>query len=104
MVGGRLAGRLGVPLARREPLHAGQRLATRALELVGVEQVGEVRIGVDDADDVVGHTAGSTQRRSGMSERRRRGADAGHVHARGPSRAPGRPWGGERRPGLEDQP
>ena len=39
-----------VPLAGREPLHAGQRLVTRALELLVVELLGEVGVGVDDGD------------------------------------------------------
>ena len=41
--------RAGVPLAGREPQHAGERLAPRALQLIGREQVAQVGIGVDDA-------------------------------------------------------
>ena len=44
-----------VPLAGRELLDAGQRLVARALELRVVELLGEVGIGVDDADHGRGH-------------------------------------------------
>jgi hypothetical protein len=42
----------GIPFARRQATYAGQRLALCALALRLVEQVCEVRIGVDDADQV----------------------------------------------------
>ena len=50
-----LARDVDVPFAGRELLHARERVAARALELVGVEQLGEVGIGVDEADDVAPH-------------------------------------------------
>ena len=65
---GRLVRRGGVPRARREPLRRGP--APRAARARGrrlVEQVGEVGIGVDEADDGAGHvdsTRGAHVRRS----------------------------------------
>ena len=53
--------------AGRELLHARERVAPGALELVGVEQLREVRIGVDQADDVAPH--GRVLPIEGMSER-----------------------------------
>ena len=50
-----------VPLAGREPLDAGQRLVARPLELRVVELLGEVGIGVDDADGRGGHAGRSTR-------------------------------------------
>jgi hypothetical protein len=58
-----LARDLGVPVAGRQPLHARQRVAAGALDVVLVEELGEVAVGVDDADDVVrreGHGGGGT--------------------------------------------
>ena len=49
-----------VPLAGREPLDTGQRLVARALELVVVELLGEIRIGVDDAYDRGAHAGVAT--------------------------------------------
>src|SRR4051812_3730719 len=46
-----------VPLAGREPLHAGQRLVARPLELLAVELLGEVGVGIDDADGRGAHAA-----------------------------------------------
>jgi hypothetical protein len=62
-----LARHMHVPFAGRELLHARQRVAPRALELVGVEQLREVRIGVYEADDVAPH--GQVLPIQGMSDR-----------------------------------
>src|SRR4051794_1672912 len=51
-----------VPFARRELLHARERVASRALELLGVQQLREVRIGVHQADDIAPHGRGPTHR------------------------------------------
>ena len=40
----------GVPLAGREPQHAGERVAPRALELLGREELAQVGVGLDQAD------------------------------------------------------
>jgi anti-sigma B factor antagonist len=53
MVGGRLERSRCVPLTGRQALDACERLVTRPLEFALVEQVGEVGVGVDDADDVL---------------------------------------------------
>ena len=45
-----------VPLPGREPALAGERLAPGTLALGFVEQLGQVRVGVDDADEI-GHRA-----------------------------------------------
>ena len=49
MVDVRLARAVDVPLARRQSLDTGQGLVPCALELVVVELLGEIRIGVDNA-------------------------------------------------------
>jgi hypothetical protein len=41
-----------IPVARRQLLHARERVAARPLDVVLVEQLGQIGIGVDDADDV----------------------------------------------------
>ena len=51
-----LQGRRGVPVTGGEVLHARERPALGALELRPAEHVGELGVGVDDRDHVVGHT------------------------------------------------
>jgi hypothetical protein len=41
-----------IPVAGRQLLHARESVAARALDVVLVEHLGEIGIGVDDADDV----------------------------------------------------
>ena len=41
-----------VPLAWRKTAYPGQRLAPCALALGLVEQLGEIRVGIDDADEI----------------------------------------------------
>ena len=48
----RFARDLRIPVAGLQLLHARERVAACALDLVLGEQLGEVGIGVDDADDV----------------------------------------------------
>ena len=50
-----LARRGRVPRPGRQAVDPGERLAPRALELVLIEQLAEVGIGVDDADGVAPH-------------------------------------------------
>ena len=52
----------GVPLARRQPPDPRQRATARRGKLIGVEQISEVRVGIDDADDVI-HAQGDTRER-----------------------------------------
>src|SRR5436309_14962306 len=41
-----------VPPAHRQAAYAGQRLAAGALELVLVQQAGQIRVGINDADEI----------------------------------------------------
>ena len=63
-----------VPDARRQPRHARERLAARALVVALVEQLAELGIGVDERDGLVAHTRESYP--IAMSARVRRRADA----------------------------
>ena len=47
-----LEGAADVPHPRRQPAHAGQRLAAGPFALGGVKQVTELGVGVDDGEDV----------------------------------------------------
>ena len=69
-----------VPFTRRQVLHAGQRFMARLLELRVVELVGEIGIGVDDADHRGGHSRVPTR----MSALIRRSPD-GAPHSERPA-------------------
>lgn len=85
MVDVRLNGADSIPLADRQVAHASQRLSPGALALVLVQQIRQIRVGVDDADEigqrahgnregsvpVVGFAAFSGRAASGMSQRLR---------------------------------
>ena len=83
---GRLVRRRGVPLARREPLHAGERLAPRALELVASSRSARSGSASTRLMTLLRHAALSYPA-AGMSDRRRR---APEPRARAPAR-PRRP-------------